>query len=258
MKFAFEIRGSSENDMEAWAVETTRGIREMAWGRKLEAARYWLEAAAARGAADAFDPIEAAQLSNAAIAHCLLGNAIEAERRTADAERAWCRIIDLVATLEIPLTGANSAFHFRLAASRPETLIEARRRRYRQLGEAALALTRFNRLFADRKNLANGVIGERARELMPVLAGILGAASPEARLLAVSAEPTAAEPVSVIYADKLAEVSGRSETFAAALSESCVKVEVAVALTAMLAVPMFTTCGEANTVCRTHHQPESE
>ncbi|MBS0235625.1 MAG: hypothetical protein JSR99_19330 [Proteobacteria bacterium] len=239
MTFAFEIRAASANGVKTWVDAATCGLREMARGRKLEAAHRWLDAAAASRSEEDFDPIEAASRSNAGIAHSLLGNCTEAEQCLADSERAWRRVIHQSAFLDIPITGASSSFHFRLAASGPEALIETRRRRYVQLSEAALAMTRFNRLFADSKNPKSNIIGARARELRPILAEILGPASPETRLLSASSEPVDATSVYAIYADKLTEVSVRTQTFAAALSDRWARLETAIALTALMALPVI-------------------
>jgi hypothetical protein len=239
VKFAIEIRSELPNGAGKWVDATICGFSEMARARKLDAARCWLAADTASHAEADFAAIEAVSRSNAGTANGLLGNWTEAERCLADAERAWRRVIDQIASLEVPLTGASSSFHFRLAAKSPEALADARRHRYRQLSEAALAITRFNRLFAGPKNLAGELVRGRARELIPVLAGILGSSSPEARLLAASAERAEAASVYASYADKLAEVSVRGDTFTAAPPDKCAQLESAVALTAMLAVPMF-------------------
>jgi len=211
----------------------------MARARKRDAARSWLDAAAASRSEEDFDPIEAASRSNAGMAHSLLQNCTEAEHCLADAERAWRRVIDQIAFLEITIAGASSSFHFRLAANGPEALIETRRRRYRQVAEAALAMTRFNRLFADSKNPKSNIIAARARELKPILAEILGPASPETRLLSASSEPVAATSVYAIYADKLTDVSVRTQTFAAALSDRWARLETAITLTALMALPVI-------------------
>ncbi len=239
MTFPIEIECASADDAQNWVESTVCGVRAMSRARKCEAARCWLTADAARHTESAFDPMFAAGRSNAGLANILLGRLAEAERCLSGAERAWRRTIDQIAVLDVPMTGASSAFHFRLATNVPEALTGARRDRYRHLAEAALTITRFNHLFVAPPKFRSSLVGAHARELKPKLDDIFGAASAEARLLAASAEPAGCASVAAIYADKQTDVSGRRQTFAAALSNECAQLESAVALTLMLALPMF-------------------
>jgi hypothetical protein len=239
---------------ESWAESTDFGFRDLSRGRPADAARRWLEADVALPAgALAFDPLRAASRSNAGAARLLLGHAHEAASCFDDAERSWRDVIAGIATLDVPVTGASSSFHFRLAAAAPDNLIEARRARYRRLAETALAMTCFNRAFIEHRNFSVSAISKRASALRPVLSEVLGAASPEARLLSFCEEPCPPSRVFPIYADKLSEITSRPQTFAAALSNECAKVESAVARTALLALPIFTSLRPGDTEFEGHN-----
>lgn len=239
MSFPIEVRlASVAGSVGHWVKNTVAGLQEMASGRTTEAASCWLAAEAALGAEAGFDAARAAARSNAGVAHVLLGRRSEAERCLADSEQAWQQVVGGIALLDVPLTGASSSFHFRLAATAPEVLISARRQRYRNLAEAALATTQFNRLFAARPYTDIDLIAARAAELKLALIEKLGAGSPEVRLLAASAEHAGVEVAYAIYADKFVEASERDPTFAAALSDRCAELESAAALNLMLALPI--------------------
>lgn len=239
MSFPIEVRlASVAGNVGRWVKSTVAGLQEMASARTTEAARCWLAAEAALGAGAGFDAVCAAARSNAGVANVLLGRRSEAGRCLADAERAWRHVIEGIAHLDVPLTGASSSFHFRLAVTTPEVLISARRHRYRNLAEAALATTQFNRLFAAQPCMDIDLITARSYELKPGLIEKLGAGSPEVRLLAASAERAGADVAYAIYSDKFIEASARDPTFAAALSDQCAELESATALNLMLALPI--------------------
>jgi hypothetical protein len=245
--FEAEIDREAMNKIrKSWTESTERGFRELSCRRPKEAARLWLEADAAFPICPtASDPLQAASRSNAGAARLLLGHDHEGAVRLASAERSWRAVIVGVATLDVPMTGASSSFHFRLAAAVPHDLIEARRQRYRRLAEVALAVTQFNRAFIERRNSSSAISGQ-ASALRPMLSEVLGAASPEVRLLAYCEEPRSSADVTAIYADKLSEITSRPQTFAAALSNECAELESAVALTALLAPPVFTSVRRGN------------
>lgn len=222
-----------------WAASTVRGFEEMSRARSGEAAHSWLHAAGMLQAADDGDPLLAASLSNAGAAYLILHEQHDAGRFFHEAEQGWLRALTSIATLDIPMTGASSSFHFRLAAKVPDALIDARRHRYRRLAEAALAITRFNRLFTDVRNLATGVVARRVGELTATLREALGSGSAEVRLLSTSAGPSDVASLFSIYGDKAAEFAARQQTLSTALSEECAKLETAVALTALLGSQIF-------------------
>lgn len=218
-----------------WAESTVSGVERLSRARPEEAARCWLEADAAQALRDVeFDSLRAACRSNAAAARLLLGHEHEAGQYFEAAEHAWQNVIDGVATLEVPMSGASSSFHFRLAAKAPDVLMSAQRERYRRLAGAAHAITQFNRALIGRQWQDTAQIAERAAGLRATLRDILGYASPEARLLSVCIEPDSDGDIYAIYAAKLHDISARRQTASAVLSEACANLESAVALTALL------------------------
>ena len=224
----------------SWRDSTEHGFRDLSRARPKEAARRWLEAdTALPSEASPFDPLRAAAQSNAGVARLLLGHDHEAAACFEAAEQSWRNAIAGIATLDVPMTGASSSFHFRLAAAAPETLIQARRDRYRRLCEAALAITQFNRGFVEHRKFSATEISERAFELQPMLSEVFGTQSPEVRLLSACMETPAISDVFAIYTDKLSAVSSHPQTFAAVLSNECAGIESAVALTALLSLPVF-------------------
>ncbi|MFA5956007.1 hypothetical protein [Hyphomicrobium sp.] len=243
---------------------SVRGIERVSRARFGEAARCWLEADAALpiGGRE-FDPLSAASRSNAGAARLLLGHEHEAEQCFDAAERSWQKVIAAIATLDVPMTGASSSFHLRLAATVPEALINARRERYRRLAESALAIVQFNRALVDMQNSAPETVARLAVALRVTLAEVLGATSPEARQLSLSAGSAGGAGILAIYADKLAEISTRRQTFAAALSEECAQLESAVTLTVLLGPQMINSAGflgkdQTNTSASSRHQLEFE
>ena len=224
---------------ESWTESTVRGFLELSRNQPGEAARRWLEADAVLDVTAAFDPLSAASRSNAGAARLLLGHDHEAELCFDAAEQFWRAAIAGIATLDVPMTGASSSFHFRLAAKAPEALIGARRDRYRCLAGSALAITQFNRAFASGENSSPAFVARRAAELKPLLRDVLGATSPEARLLVLCIEPAAGADINAIYADKVSEITLRPQTLTATLSEACARLESAIALTALLALPLL-------------------
>ncbi|MBS0250498.1 MAG: hypothetical protein JSR78_05475 [Proteobacteria bacterium] len=218
-----------------WVESTVAGIERLARARSQEAAYCWLEAEAVQAARGTeFDSLRAASRSNAAAARLLLRHEHEAELNFEAADQAWQNVIAGVATLDVPMSGASSSFHFRLAAKAPDVLISAGRQRYRRLAEAALAITQFNRALIGRRSQDAAHIAERATGLKAMLCDVLGHTSPEARLLSVCIEPDGDGDVCAIYAGKLQDISARQRTLSAASSEACANLESAVALTALL------------------------
>ncbi len=226
----------SADKTQKWATSTLRGFAEISRAHYEEAARSWLHVAETLRAGKGGDPLLAASLSNVGSAYLILRQQHDADRIFHGAEQAWLRVLSSIATLDVPMTGASSSFHFRLAAKAPDTLIDARRLRYRHLAEAALAITRFNHLFTDIRNSASSVVEQSGGALKARLSEILGSGSAEVRLLSTSAEADAA---SSIYADKVSEFPVRRQTLSTAFSEECAKLETAVMLTALLGPQIF-------------------
>jgi hypothetical protein len=227
------MRRMSADKTLKWTTSTLLGFAEMSRARSEEAACFWLHAAGMLQGAAA-DPLLAASLSNAGIASLILQQQHDADRVFHEAEQAWRRVADNFATLDMPMVGASSSFHFRLAAKAPDALIDARRQRFLRLAEAALAITRFNHLFVDIQNVSSGVVAQRADELKAMLCDVLGAGSIEVRLLSTAAGQTDTASLFAIYRDKATEFAARQGTLSTALSQECAELETAVALTALL------------------------
>ncbi|WP_143111390.1 hypothetical protein [Hyphomicrobium facile] len=221
-----------------WTDQSLHAFAAMARVQIDDAARLWIRAAAIAEGAPSPAPLLAASRSNAGVAHIILGNAHEARHAFRTAEEGWRLVIAGIATLDVPMTGATS-FHFRLATKVPHALIEPRRQRYRQLAEAALAITRFNLLIVDAGDPASESVTLQARDLTAMLKDILGPGSPEVRLLATPAEPATDASVFSSYAAKAADFAHRQNTLSTALSEDCATLEAAVALTALLGPQTF-------------------
>jgi hypothetical protein len=217
-----------------WATSTLRGFAEMSRARSEEAARFWLRAAAMLRGANNDDPLLAASLSNVGIAHLILQEQHDADRVFREAEEGWLRVMASITTLDVPMTGASSSFHFRLAAKAPDTLIDARRQRFLRLAEAAFAITRFNHFFTDIRNSTSSVVAQRADELKAILCDAVGPHSSEVRLLSTAAGQTDTASLFSIYGDKVTEFAVRQQMLATVLSQECAELETAVALTALL------------------------
>ncbi|RUO97934.1 hypothetical protein [Hyphomicrobium sp.] len=222
-----------------WTKSTLCGFEHLAGLRFSDAARRWLAAENILIRTTAFDPVGAASKSNAAAACLLLGHYQAAMRFFDAAEDEWRRTTDALATLDVPMAGASSSFHFHLAATVPGPLIAARRERYVQLAETALAIVRFNRLFITGHLETSRSLPDSARGLTLLLSDAFGPASPEVRLLSASAAVNDLSVIGEIYAAKIADIAGRPATLLTALSPECEQLERATLMTALLAVPIF-------------------
>jgi hypothetical protein len=216
-----------------WLKETLAGFTAMAGSESEAAARHWLRAREAFRPAD-IAPLLAATHTNAGVGYALLRRMGEAETAFAEAERTWARVLRDVETMEIPVVGISSAFHFRLASQNFSAFEAARRRRYAQLCEAAVAITRFNRGWALSSRDA---VAASARSLAGSLAEVLGPRAPEIRLLSGAATPDAGLSP---YADKVVWLESRQRSLSDALSDTCRHLIVATHLTALLG-PLPTT-----------------
>jgi hypothetical protein len=218
--------------MEDWAATTNAGFRAMGASRHRDAAHAWLLAVEATTAFSG-DPRYAAAQTNSGVAYALLGLANDAGAAFNTAESSWTQVLDRLPTLDVPVVGTSSSFHFRLASENLASFAEARRRRYARLCDACLAITRFNALFADRSAPPpKAALAAAACTLAPLLSDVLGAHSPEMSLLTEGASALA-------YAEKVACFDRRSRSMTAALSDECLHLETAVSLTALIAPGLF-------------------
>ncbi len=214
---------------------TVAGFALLARSRIRDAARAWLAADSILQEPAAFDPWHAASRSNAGAARVILGEPQEAEIAFADAESAWRRVIAGIDMLDVPMTGASSAFHFRLAAAEPAAFVSARRRRYHRLAGAALEITRFNRASFARDVPVPVDLPARCHVLKLVLSEAVGASSAEVRLLEDLITPNAqASMVASFFTRKSEAIAQSQPTFAAALSDACAELETAAELTVLL------------------------
>ncbi|MGE3229507.1 MAG: hypothetical protein AB7J30_08720 [Hyphomicrobium sp.] len=153
----------------------------MGASRYQDAARIWLDAEA-KLAEQRSGPLAAAALSNAGVAHALLSHSGEAEAALADAEGRWQQVAREIARAEMPLRGASSAFHGRLAERNLTAFAEAERHRLLERCETAQTIAGLNRLIAGAPSHASDASMAR---LGSRLARLLGTLAPEVRLLAV-------------------------------------------------------------------------
>lgn len=216
-----------------WVDATTAGFRAMGSSHYREAAGHWLAARDALPDADPDDPRRAAGETNAGVALALLGEPGEADAALAAAERSWMRLLGRAGTSpDIPVKAGSSSFHFRLASENLAVFQDLHRMRIQRQCEAALAITRFNRLVASAGPARENAI---VSTLASLLSDILGARSPEVRLLSAGPLPasetrTADSP----YADKVAALDARLIRTAAFATDTWQLLEAAVPLTALL------------------------
>lgn len=229
MKFA-----EAMSSVKKWAESTAAGFGAVAQSQRSQAARHFLHARDALGETDAADARSAAAHSNAGVGLILLRRMSEALRALDAAEECWLDVAGTLRTVEIPVSGRSSAFHFRLAAQNLSAFEAAHRRRYEQLCEAGLAITRFNRLFACTTPPPDGVVLDACAALTALLSDAFGPRSPDVRLLAQAARGAeTSEDDRSAYSDKLAEIAAFETAPAAALPLVCRHLESAVAVTAL-------------------------
>ncbi len=222
--------GEAAND---WLSATRSGFYAAAVSDTETAARHWLAAHDALRTAAPDDPLRAAAETNAGAAHVLLRQRGRAERALAEAERLWLRILEAAITAaDIPITGRSSAFHFRLASRSLEAFRDAQRQRLLRLSSAGLAMTRLNRHLARRDPSADTVAAFASE-----LAELLGPRSSEVRLLGET------HVASSHYANKIAAFDASRTPMSGIPSDGWPRLEMAVALTVLLAPGTGTDAG---------------
>jgi hypothetical protein len=234
-------------EMEDWAGATIAGFRAMSACQWRDAAQAWLNSLEMQNGSPE-DPRRAAAQTNGASAYALLGLARDAERTFQIATQSWMRLLARLPDLDVPIVGTSSSFHFRLASQSLASFAEARRRRYAQLCESCLGITRFNALFADRSEPpAHAGLAAATRSLVLLLSDTLGRRSPEVRVLCDGDYASA-------YTEKVSEIENRGMSMAGSLSDGCQCLETAIALTALIAPALFATPALRNET--TTHDPE--
>lgn len=219
-----------------WAEVTVAGFRMLSLSRHGEAADLWQRSFDVLRPAILGDPRLAASHSNIGAGYILLGQPNDAEAALVAAEKAWHETIGTLQTLDFPVVGRSSSFHFKLASRNLPAFQEIRRKRYVELCEACQAITRFNRLFADTKAPGRRTVDKAARALAALLSNAIGPLSPEVRLLTGLFEgaPNNSGGVSP-YAEKASEFAVRRQSMSQLLPEACGNLEVAAALTVLIA-----------------------
>jgi hypothetical protein len=236
-----------------WATVTAAGFRDLASARLGKARRRWLlahdtlSAAIPGSAAVRGDPRVAASHSNIGAGFLLLGRTDQAKASLDAAELAWLETIGALATLDFPVVGRSSAFHFKLASRNVSAFQETRRKRYAELCDAALAVTRFNRLVADTAAPARHRMEQAARALAALLSNRFGPRAPDVVLLTgfLAAAPSTTDGGLSPYADKASEFETRRQSLFALLPEACGNLEAATALTALVVPGLGRPCFNA-------------
>lgn len=219
-----------------WAALMADGFGALARGMRDEAADCWQRAFDTLAPDSEGDARLAVGHSNVGAGHLLLGRTRDADAAFARAEQTWLKTIAALPTLDFPVVGLSSAFHFRLASRNLPAFQEVRRKRYAELCEACLALTRFHRLLANARSRAPRVIEDSARALTDLLSRSFGPRCADVRLLesrfgaATIDEDACLSP----YADKVSEFASRQAALSALLPEACRDLEMATALVALI------------------------
>jgi hypothetical protein len=221
-----------------WAAKILAGINALSRGAPCEAVAHGLASFAHLEPERPGDPRRAATHANLGIGYVLLEDWAKAESAFRAAEQHWLDAIETLATLDFPIVGRSSSFHFSLASRNVPAFQDTRRRRYENLCHACLAITRFNRMFAERPAPKRETVETSARKLTAVLSGVFGPRAPDVRALTcvfANAADDNANGVSP-YAEKSAEFESRMEAMSALLPEACQNLEAATALTAVIAL----------------------
>lgn len=212
-----------------WIHTTIAGFVAMGRSQYAEAAGCWLTA---RDLVSGMPPSGAriaATQTNAGAALLILRRREDGERALAEAEQGWSSLRDAIATWDVPLSGRSSAFHFRLASRNVAALQDVERRRLARKCEAALAITRWNRLQARASaSLAT------AATLAPLLSDVLGPRSAELRLLEGSESHRRSAAPDSPYAEKASELAATHDGRLASPEAPWRSLEVAVDLTVLL------------------------
>lgn len=216
--------------IDGWKNETMAGFAALARGRYADAAHRWSVALNFVIDVEPHDPRRAAALSNLGAGRILAGQQAAAIDALDQSAQAWRRVASRIGTVDVPVTGTSSAFHFRLASRHLAAFQNARRKRLSELCAASLAITQFNRACAQPSKTAD--IAQAANTLAEVLSRCLGPHAPEVRMLkppcgsATSGAPIADAPYAEKFAALAARRSERSDAFAT--------IETACALTALV------------------------
>jgi hypothetical protein len=245
-----EAPGMDVDSTPKWALCTIEGFRQLSRSRYQEAAENWILSLDMLVRSATCDARLASSQTNSGVGYVMLQRMSEADSILNKAEESWERVRAAVASLEIPVVSTSSSFHFRLATKNLQTFADARRQRYARLCEASLVITRFNRFLAEANLDLNGDMESCANLLKASLAEILGARSPEVRLLSNVSGSFATRSNLLAdllaYAEKITEFECRRQTMTSAFSDECSNLEVAVGLTALLGPRLFRTIAVAD------------
>ncbi|MDQ8697652.1 hypothetical protein [Hyphomicrobium sp. LHD-15] len=218
-----------------WAALMASGFGGLARGETAQAASQWQRAFDTMFPASESDARLAAGHSNVGAGLLLLGQRRDADAAFERAEQAWLETIAALPTLDFPVVGLSSSFHFRLASRNLPAFQEARRKRYAELCEACLAITRFHRLLTHARSPAPRVVESSARTLTDLLSETFGPRCVDVRLLESRFVATVDGDIGLsLYADKVSEFASRQAALSALLPEACRDLETATALVALI------------------------
>lgn len=195
-----------------WANLTIAGFRALGASRQENAAFHWLAARDALVGCDPLDPRRLASETNAGLAHAFIGQSHEADDALTCAESGWMHLLNDVTTADIPVRVGSSAFQFKLASENIEAFRDLHRTRASELCEAALAMTRFNRLVLT-TDIGPG--DALIAPLSALLRTALGAHAHEVSLLQAEASTADERDALSSYAEKAAQLEARFARLAA-------------------------------------------
>jgi hypothetical protein len=219
-----------------WSAKILAGIGALSRGEPNEAIAHGLASFAHLEPETPGDPRRAATHANLGVGYLLLRDPTEAAAAFRAAETSWLDTIETLPTLDFPIVGRSSSFHFRLASRNVTAFQETRRKRYEDLCRACLAITRFNRMFADRRSLNRETVETSARKLAQLLSCVFGPRAPDVRTLTSLFATGACDKKDGIspYSEKAAEFESRMQATSALLPEACRNLEAATALTTLI------------------------
>jgi hypothetical protein len=127
-----------------WESKFFAGFEALVRGHRREAAECWIRARATAASMQQSDPRAAAAENNCAVGHLLLSPACDVGSVFNGALTRWELVRRHALAMEVPVVGASSVFHLKLAMSHHDAFRETRRQYYVRLCEAAMAITSFN------------------------------------------------------------------------------------------------------------------
>lgn len=218
--------------MADWTQLTIAGFRHLSSGAYEQAAVTWLRAADFYADSRDDDPRFATAHNNAGVAYGLLDRDGLAQIEFGIAERNWAHTLTTIASLDVPIAGGSSSFHFRLVSASPEAFADVHRRKYGARCRTSIAIAQFNTVVANAKQFSAEKIKVQARRLQSLTTDTYGQNSSESRLLSAIAEKSPSLDGS-IYQDKIARVERKISQNPNRDSDRCFSIEIATELMAI-------------------------